>query len=122
MPYSLDGVYPHPEGDDALQVLSQDSDRRFCRAWHLGTDGNPRSVLIVLPAAEHPAPTILDRLAHEYGLRDNLDAAWAAPPLQLLHKDGRRILILEDPGGDPLDRLLSEPIEVGRFLRIAIGI
>jgi serine/threonine protein kinase len=122
MPYSLNGVYPSPEGDDGLQVLSEDSDRRFCRAWHLGTNGDPRSVLVVLPAAEHPAPTILDRLAHEYSLRDDLDAAWAARPFELLSEDGRRMLLLEDPGGEPLEPLLSGPIEVGRFLRIAIGI
>ena len=88
MPYSLNGVYPSPEGDDGLQVLSEDSDRRFCRAWHLGTNGDPRSVLVVLSAAEHPAPTILDRLAHEYSLRDDSDAAWAARPFELLSEDG----------------------------------
>ncbi len=28
--------------------------------------------------------------------------------------------MLEDPGGDPLDRLLGRPLEVTEFLRIAI--
>src|SRR5438874_8404889 len=32
------------------------------------------------------------------------------------------MLLLEDPGGDPLDRILGAPMEVGRFLRLAIGI
>jgi hypothetical protein len=118
MSYSLNGVDPSPEADDGLQVLSEDSDHRFCRAWHLGTNGDPRSVLVVLPAAEHPAPTILERLAHEYSLRDYLDAAWAARPFELLSEHGRRMLLLEDPGGEPLEPLLSGPIEVGRFPRI----
>ena len=32
------------------------------------------------------------------------------------------MLVLEDPGGEPLHRLLGAPMEVGRFLRLAIGI
>jgi serine/threonine protein kinase len=31
------------------------------------------------------------------------------------------MLVLEDPGGEPLDRLLGAPMEVGRFLRLAMG-
>jgi serine/threonine protein kinase len=29
-------------------------------------------------------------------------------------------LVLEDPGGEPLDRLLGKPLEVTQFLRIAL--
>jgi hypothetical protein len=48
-------------------------------------DGGDRSaVLVVLPAAEHASPSSLDRLAHEYGLKDELDKAWAAQPLALV--------------------------------------
>ncbi len=32
------------------------------------------------------------------------------------------MLMLEDPGGEPLDRLLGAPLETGRFLNLAIGI
>ena len=32
------------------------------------------------------------------------------------------MLILEDPGGEPLDRLLGEPMELSRFLRFAVGL
>ena len=31
-------------------------------------------------------------------------------------------LLLEDPGGEPLERILGAPMEPGRFLRLAIGI
>ena len=64
----------------------------------------------------------LDRLAHEYELRDALDAAWAARPLALSSEGGRTTLLLEDPGGEPLERLIGAPMETGRFLRLAIGI
>jgi serine/threonine protein kinase len=107
---------------DGLQVLWEDSDRRFCRAWHAGTDGDRRSVLAVLSAAEHPTPVTLDRLAHEYDLRDDLDSAWAARPLEFLRERGRSMLVLEDPGGEPLERLIGAPMELGSFLRLAIGI
>ena len=32
------------------------------------------------------------------------------------------MLVLEDAGGEPLDRLIGAPMETGRFLRLAIGI
>jgi hypothetical protein len=35
----------------------------------------------------------------------------------LTGKGGRTALLLEDPGGAPLDRLIGAPLEAGRFLR-----
>ena len=32
------------------------------------------------------------------------------------------MLVLEDPGGEPLDRLVGQPLELTRFLRLAIGL
>ena len=48
--------------------------------------------------------------------------AWTVQPLELVRDGGRAVLVLEDAGGEPLDRLLSAPMEAGRFLRLAIGI
>jgi serine/threonine protein kinase len=79
-------------------------------------------VLIVLPAAERHSPVSLARLAHHYELRDELDGGWAARPLELVREQGRTMLVLEDPGGEPLARLLGAPMELGRFLRLAIGV
>ena len=61
-------------------------------------------------------------IEHEYSLRADLDPAWAARPLAVTERDGRTVLVLEDPGGEPLERLLGAPLEMGRFLRLAIGI
>ena len=110
------------DGDSSFQVLWEDGERVFCRAWRQGADGDQDAVLAVLPAGEHPKPATLDRLAHEYGLKDELDAPWAARPLELGRHRGRTMLMLEDPGGEPLDRLLGAPLEVGRFLRLAIAV
>jgi len=118
-----DTVQPGPSGaaEDATQVLSLDGERVFCRRRIVGEDGSPRSALVVTPAAARPAPLSLDRLAHEYALKDELDPAWAARPLALAREHERTVLSLEDPGGEPLDTLLGDPMEVRSFLRLAVG-
>src|SRR5262247_1305109 len=118
VPHSPNGAY----SDGGSQVLWQDGERVFRRGWRLGDDGQQRAVLMVLPAAEHPPRQSLDRLTHEYELKDELDGAWAARPLELARDAGRTVLVLEDAGGEPLDRLLGAPMEVGRFLRMAVDI
>ena len=77
--------------------------------------------LLPLPRTTRP-PQDFDRLAHEYELRDELDRAWAARPLALMRDAGRTVLVLDDLGGEPLDRLHRGPMEVGRFLRLAIAV
>jgi serine/threonine protein kinase len=88
--------------------------------------GNPSPVLAVGLAAEQPSPQGLRRLEHEYSLAAQLDPAWAAKPLALTRHEGRTILVLKDPGGEPLDRVLErahdQPHHLTRFLRIAIGL
>ena len=79
-------------------------------------------MLVALPKHERPSPATLDRLAHEFGLRDELDGAWAARPLAIVREGGRTALLLEDPGGEPLVQLMGESMEVGRFLRLAIDV
>ena len=108
--------------DGSSQVLWEDGERVFSRGWRLDDNGNRLAVLLVAPAADHPSRSRLDRLTHEYELKDELDGAWAARPLALMRDAGRTVLVLEDPGGEPLDRLLGGPMEVGRFLRLAIAV
>src|SRR6476659_9089924 len=75
---------------------------------------------ILLVAAEETSPGCVERLEHEYALKSELDADWAARPVALTRDNGRTTLVLEDPGGTPLDRLLGRPLDVSHFLRIAI--
>src|SRR5580698_4235635 len=70
--------------------------------------GNPMPLLAVAPTTEPPSPQSLRRLEHEHSLAAELDAAWAAKPLALTRHEGRAILILSDPGGEPLDRVLEQ--------------
>src|SRR5256884_2600996 len=106
-------------GGSSLKVLWEDGERVFCRRH---ADGYRAAVLAVLPAAEHPIPATLDRLAREYELKDELDGTWAVRPLELVRERGQIMLVLEDTGSEPLDRLLGMPMEVRSFLRIAIAV
>src|SRR5215813_8270953 len=118
VPHSPNGAYS--DGDS--QVLWEDGERVVHRGWRLDDNGTRRAVLMVLPAAEHPSRSSLDRLTHEYELRDQLDGAWAVRPLDLVRDAGRTTLVLEDAVGEPLDGRAGAPMEVGRFLRLAIAI
>src|ERR1700720_1139806 len=108
-------------GDNKLQVLWEDGERVFCRG-ESHADGHRAAVLVVLPAAAHPKPATLDRLAREYELKDELDGAWAVRPLELVRERGRIKLVLEDTCSEPLHRLLGVPREVRSLLRLAIAV
>jgi PAS domain S-box-containing protein len=88
--------------------------------------GSLTPILAVAVAAEQPSPQCLRRLEHEYSLAGELDAAWATQPLALTRHQGRTVLILKDPGGKPLDRIIEQyqgqPIDLTRFLQIAVGL
>jgi hypothetical protein len=64
-------------------------------------------VLVASPAVEYPAPESLKLLQHAYSLREELDARWAARPIATARHWERPVLVMEDPGGVPLDQLLG---------------
>jgi PAS domain S-box-containing protein len=105
----------------SFHVTWEEGGRVFCRIARQA-ECDFVGVLAGSPAVEHPAPSIIDRLAHEYELKDELDPAWAARPLQLVRENGRTVLVLEDPGGRPLERQLGRPMKLEQFLRLAINI
>ncbi|MGY8682809.1 AAA family ATPase [Bradyrhizobium sp. UFLA05-153] len=119
-------MVPHSQNvaysDGGSQIVWKDDERVFRRGWRLADDGKQRAVLIVAPAADHPSRSSLERLTHEYELKDELDGTWAARPLELVRDADRTVLLLDDAGGEPLDHTLGEPIEAGRFLRLAIPV
>ncbi|WP_440588134.1 AAA family ATPase [Bradyrhizobium genomosp. I (2014)] len=109
-------------GDASPELLWHDGERVFCREWCRGADGNINSVLTVRAATDRAPAAVLDRLVHEYALRDELDASWAVRPMELIRDSSRTLLILEDPGGEPLERQLGAPMKLDRFLRLALAI
>jgi len=103
------------------ETLRVDEEFSLCRVRQ---DGEPSTVLVVAPVSEYPSSGSLARLEHVYSLRDELDSDWAVRPVALT-RQGRQIeLVLEDPGpaAAGLDRLLGKPIEIRRFLRLAMNL
>src|SRR6201997_5935257 len=88
--------------------------------------GSATPVLAVALAAERPSPQSLRRLEHENTLAAELDAAWAAKPLALTRHEGKTVLILKDPGGEPLDLILErskgQTLDPARLLRVAVSL
>jgi serine/threonine protein kinase len=101
------------------EILQAGEEFSVCRARR---DGELSTVLVVAPVSKYPALESLAHLENEYSFRDELDLDWAARPLALTRSEGRTMLVLEDPGGEPLDRLLGQPMELGRFLHLAINL
>ncbi len=109
--------------DYDLETLHQNGEFILCRGRHQRqSEADPPSILIMTPLAERPAVGALRRMEHEYSLRAELDPGWAAQPLALVSHKGRTMLLLADPGGEPLDRLLGSPLELPTFLRLAVGL
>ena len=96
-------------------------DEHFCLYRGRSNDAGSR-VLVLSPVTEYPAPEILKWLEHAYSLREELDPTWAARPIAIARHWDRTVLVLEDPGGVPLDQLLGQPLQVGFWLRLAINL
>lgn len=84
------------------------------------------SPVLAIALFEQPSPQSIKRLMHEYSFAAELDIAWAAKPLAITRHEERTILLLKDPGGQPLDRILErdrgQPLDLTRFLSTAIGL
>jgi hypothetical protein len=70
-------------------------------ALHRGSGSDLAPILLI--AAEETSPGCVERLEHEYALKAELDADWAARPVALTHYNDRMTLVLEDPGGAPVE-------------------
>ncbi len=101
--------------DYEFETLRDDGEFALHRARRCD---NPVPVLALAAAR----PVLIRRLEHEYALADELDSRWAARPLALVREKGSATLVLEDKGGEPLDRLLGQRFEPLRFLRLAINL
>jgi serine/threonine protein kinase len=104
-----------------MQVLWEGTERVFCKLLRKNAEGH-RHAFIPLPSGgEHPTLESINRLAQEYGLKEYLDAAWALRPLELVREPEQTMLVVEYAGGEPLDRLIGEPMETGLFLQLPVS-
>ena len=104
-----------------LEPLRKDEEFILYRGQHWNQVDAP-SVLLLAPASTRPAPESLKRMEQEYSLRAELDLSWAVRPLALSQLNGQTMLVLENLGGEPLDRLIQGPMEMTQFLRLAVGL
>jgi len=88
------------------------------RVWH----DRRSSLLAIMPASAQPTAETVARLNHAYALRDELDSSWAARPVSQESRDGRSALLIEDPGGEVLARMIGTPWDLKQFLNVAIGL
>src|SRR5258708_24736608 len=108
--------------DYAFEAIHSDGDFVLSRGRErTSATSHRRSILVKTARSEQPRPGTVRTMEHEFSLRADLDSTWAIRPLELMQYKGRTILVLEDPGGEPLDQMLGTPMELGRFLCVAIG-
>ncbi|MDB4890523.1 MAG: histidine kinase [Gemmatimonadetes bacterium] len=108
--------------DDSLEVLWRGDGRAFCRLGRDDAKGETHAFVPIRTDAEHPTLESLNRLTHEYQLREYLDPTWALQPVDLVCERGQSMLVVDYAGGEPLDRLTHQPMEVGQFLRLAVAL
>src|SRR5712692_6059690 len=101
------------------EVVRRDAETVLYRGRRPGSDA---PVLVVAFASEQRRPERLDRLGHELSLKSELDPQWAVEPIEIVRIEGTSLLLLADPGGQFLDRLLPKSMELTQFLELAIAI
>ncbi|MGJ7512295.1 ATP-binding protein [Variovorax sp. GT1P44] len=79
-------------------------------------------LLTVTPASSQPERHTTEQLEREFKLATRLDSSWAVRPLAFERQNGRATLVLEDAGGEVLDRLLVRPLTITTFFHLATGI
>jgi predicted ATPase/signal transduction histidine kinase/GAF domain-containing protein len=89
-------------------------------AMHRGICEGQAPILVVTVQDPNATPLAASRLEHEYALRAELEVAGAVRPMALTRHGEQMALVLDDPGGMPLARLLGRPWGVAEFLRIAV--
>jgi PAS domain S-box-containing protein len=106
-----------------LRTLHQDGEFILYRGLRQSkAETSPASILALSTVMERPAPATVKKIEHEFSLKEDLDREWAIRPMTLTQEQSRTVLVFEDPAGEPLDRLLRQPMEVKQFLRCAIGL
>lgn len=105
---------------DRRDLLRDDGELMLLRAAR-----EPKTAphLIATPSGDPASASASVRLEREFALRDHLDPAWSAMPLELRHLLGGLELRLSDPGGVCLTALLLDQTwEPRRFFPIAIAL
>jgi PAS domain S-box-containing protein len=104
----------------AVETLRKDQEFILYRGH--SKEAKAPSVLLLATVSLHPGLETLKKMEHEYSFTDELDSRWAVRPTALSHYNERSVLVFEDFGGEPLNRLIEGPMEVKQFLHVAVGL
>ncbi|WP_437994781.1 AAA family ATPase [Sorangium sp. So ce185] len=83
-------------------------------------DGCPVILKVLDPRRSRPKD--IERLKHEYAIGKALSHEAIVTPLALETYEGLPALVLEDFGGDSLDHFMDAPMNIERFLELAVRI
>jgi PAS domain S-box-containing protein len=87
-----------------------------------GARGERHAYLPALSEAGHPTVSSIDRLTHEYELKEYIDSEWALRPVEFVRERELPMLVVEYAGGEPLSHILQRPITIDDFLRLATNL
>lgn len=108
----------------SLETLCLDGTFELLRGTkRAGDPASPPSILVSVPTFENSRVDYSEMLDREFSLRAELESSWAVCPLYFSRTQGRKILILNDPGGQPLQQYIAstEP-DLAGFLELAVAI
>jgi hypothetical protein len=74
--------------DAFVEVLWRDAGRAFCSLRRDDADGGRHAFIPIHSGAEPPTLESVNRLTHEYELREYLDRTWALQPVELVRERG----------------------------------
>jgi predicted ATPase/signal transduction histidine kinase len=84
--------------------------------------GPERRPVIIKMLAPHYSPQHLDRFETEFEIGSLLDLESVVRPIDRVSFQSRPALVFDDFGGQALSAHLGAPMEIGRFLRLALSI
>jgi len=105
--------------DTTVESVCHIGDFLVHRVWKTGWD---QPVLLKTPAHPNPLPALFQQLDREFEVTRELDPQLIARPIALERQANTTALVLENWNCQTLDERIGTPMEIGRFLRIAIGI
>jgi PAS domain S-box-containing protein len=108
--------------DPHYTILGSLADGRGTRLYRAVRSADRRPVILKVLDSQGGQARDLECLKHEYEIGKILDSRFVVKPLALDTYQGRPSLVLEDSGGVSLDQLLGAPMEIARFLRLAIAV
>ncbi|XXY23466.1 AAA family ATPase [Sorangium sp. So ce216] len=101
------------------ETLHEGQRTRLLRAVR-SADGRPVILKVLDPRRSRPKD--IERLKHEYAIGKALSHEAIVAPLALETYEGLPALVLEDFGGESLDHFMDAPMQIERFLDLAVRI